>query len=251
MNPTSIDTLIENLDADYKDLIFGDFFEEVFKILSSDLNVTNEKSEEVSYLLTLYFIFVLNRYELIDNLARELNLSLHEVSGAVFRMLNNLPSDLVADIEATYREGVTDKKFLELLDALQAMNQVEVASYLEKIAYSTQAIQHEAAAYKDTSVFETLNVDPVDFKRTVNANPTIEHEGVAYKATPVSESLNADPLEETKPTVSSTPGIRTMARDIQAISTHDDVVHTAASQDDILQKPPADEVPTGPRWDSE
>lgn len=83
------------------------------------------------------------------------------------------------------------------------------------------------------------------------ATPTIEHESVAYKATPVSESLNADPVVEKQHATAATPGIRTMARDIETISSHDYVVHTAASQADILQKSPVEEVRTGPRWDSE
>lgn len=88
----------------------------------------------------------------------------------------------------------------------------------------------------------------------ITASPAIEHEGVAYKDIPVSDSLNADPVVEKEPESSApaaTPGIRTMARDMQVVQMHDESIHSAASQSDLLNKNDSAPTPNGPRWESE
>jgi hypothetical protein len=227
MNPDIIDNLIDNLDPDYKVLLFGEFFEEVLEIFVKDLGVESGKTEDVSYLLTLYFIFILSKYDLIETLSSELALPARDVSEAVFRMLDNLSPDLVDSIENTYREGINDPNMLYQLDYLENLSQNEIVAYLEK-------------------------------KSSLISVPIAEHQPSPHVAKLYNENtgdLNiTDEIAAVEQEIETLQGLRTMKADMRAVQPQAEIIHTASSQADILARPP--QAPgnvrsDGPRWDTE
>jgi hypothetical protein len=227
MNPAIIDNLIDNLDPDYKALILGEFFETVLDIFAKDLGVTADKFEEVDYLLMLYFIFILNKYELVEALLSELALSVEAVSEAVFRLLDNVSPDLIANIEATYRAGITDQTILNQYNYLESLSRENLLLYLQN-------------------------------QTTTATSSMPEHQPASHVASLYNENtgdLNiSDEIAAVEQEIETLHGLRTMKADMRAVQPQTEIIHTASSQADILAGPP--QAPgnvrsDGPRWGTE
>jgi hypothetical protein len=227
MNPETIDNLIDNLDPDYKELLFGEFFETIVEIFTKDLGIAEDKVEDVSYVLMLYFIFILSKYQLIETISSQMNIPIPEVSATVFRMIDNLTPDLMTSIEATYRTGLTDPEASRQFDYLQTLNQEQLVMHLAKTA-------------------SAITPTPLE-------NVPASHTASRYQEN--TGDLNiTDEIAEVEKEMETLRGLRTMSNDMHVVQPKPEIIHTASSQADILARPsinPTNTPSDTPRWETQ
>jgi hypothetical protein len=171
---------LQQFAPEYRDFVTSDFVEVVSQEVTIQYNLDERVTATIENMLFLYLLLVLNKYELIEALITEADLSIDIATAVAEDSLAKLPSEMVSAQESVFLEltpgesAVTEKDRLAVIKSLPARRR-----YAYLFAKTNQLLEGGSAKLSPEQVEQgriLLGDIALGFYRTEDTVPLLQQE---------------------------------------------------------------------------